>query len=81
MAEATCPTCGGPLEKGFVSTSNGSGLFWSHGSESTRLRPKDLEVLVPTGFMGTYSANVAGERCRHCETILLHLTKPGRAPP
>jgi Domain of unknown function (DUF6487) len=81
MVETKCPTCGGPLESGFVSSSNGSGLFWSHGSESTRLRPTDLEVLVPTGFMGTYSANVAGERCRKCQTIQLHLKTPGRSPP
>ncbi|MCI4351125.1 MAG: hypothetical protein L3K15_06405 [Thermoplasmata archaeon] len=73
MGDGLCSTCGGPLENGFVSTSNGSGLFWSHAAVTTRLRPKDLEVLVPTGFMGTYSANVAGERCRHCKTILLRL--------
>ena len=72
MVEGQCATCGGPLEKGFVSSSNGSGLFWSHEAATSRLRPKDLEVLVPTGFMGTYSANLAGERCRDCRTILVH---------
>ncbi|HZY69960.1 MAG TPA: PF20097 family protein [Thermoplasmata archaeon] len=67
----TCPTCGGPLEEGFVSTSNGSGLFWSKESASSRLRPNGLEVLVPTGLGGTYSANAAGLRCAHCHTITL----------
>jgi hypothetical protein len=73
MAEEVCSTCGGPLVKGFVSTTNGSGLFWSKDSRDTRLRPSGLEVLVPTGFMGTYSANVAATRCPKCETVHLHL--------
>lgn len=64
-----CPTCGGPMESGFLTTSNGSGLFWSHHSEAARLRPKDMEVLVPTGFGGTYSANLPSERCAHCRRI------------
>jgi hypothetical protein len=73
MADDRCATCGGPLESGFVSTSNGSGLFWSHEATASRLRPKGLEVLVPTGFGGTYSANLAGARCAHCQTVLLRL--------
>jgi hypothetical protein len=73
MATNACPTCAAPLEPGFVSTSNGSGLFWSHSAESSRLRPKDQEVIVPTRFGGTYSANLPGERCRACGTILLQL--------
>ncbi len=75
MAAAKCATCGGPLEEGFVATTNGSGLFWAHEATDTRLRPKGLEVLVPTGFMGTYSANVKAQRCPHCATILLRLGK------
>lgn len=75
MAAATCSACGGPLEAGFVVTTNGSGLFWSHELASARLRPKGLEVLVPTGFGGTYSANLPGERCAKCRTVLLHLPK------
>jgi hypothetical protein len=67
--ERKCPACGGDLESGFVSTSNGSGLFWSHSDQSTRLRPSGLEVLVPTGFMGMYSANLPGLMCRTCGTI------------
>jgi hypothetical protein len=73
VAEGVCSTCGGPLEKGFLSTTNGSGLFWSHDAAPARLRPAGLEVVVPTGFMGTYSANIAGERCRQCGTILLRV--------
>ncbi|MFZ0892747.1 MAG: PF20097 family protein [Thermoplasmata archaeon] len=73
MAEGVCPNCGGALEAGFVSTSNGSGLFWSLRAEERRLRPKDMEVLVPTEFGGTYSANLPGQRCRKCKTILLKL--------
>lgn len=68
---STCPTCGGPLETGFVTTSNGSGLFWSKEAVNSRLRPHGLEVLVPTGFGGTYSANAEGLRCPHCHTITL----------
>ena len=64
-----CPQCGGPLEAGYLSTSNGSGLFWSHQSEAARLRPHDMEVVVPTGFGGTYSANLASERCLSCKRI------------
>jgi Domain of unknown function (DUF6487) len=75
MAEPTCSHCGSPLESGFVSTSNGSGLFWSHSGTASRLRPNDLEVLVPTGFMGTFSASLPGTRCRACGTITL------RTPP
>jgi hypothetical protein len=73
MAEAKCATCGGPLEAGFVATSNGSGLFWTLHSEPSRFRPVGLEVLVPTGFGGTYSANLPGLRCAHCGTVLLQL--------
>jgi len=39
---------------------------------SSRLRPHDLEVLVGTGFSGTYSANLPGTRCRSCGTIELN---------
>ena len=73
MPEEKCAACGGPLEAGFVSTSNGSGLYWSHEASTSRLRPKGLEVLVPTGFLGTYSANLAGGRCPSCQTILQRL--------
>lgn len=73
MGEASCPNCGERLENGFLSTTNGSGLFWSHESAAARLRPKGLEVLVPTGFQGTYSANVEGSRCRKCGFLQLHL--------
>ncbi|HEV2519163.1 MAG TPA: PF20097 family protein [Thermoplasmata archaeon] len=73
MSETRCTNCGGSLEPGFVSTTNGSGLFWSHEANATRLRPKGLEVLVPTGFQGTYSANISGLRCPACSTILLRL--------
>jgi hypothetical protein len=75
MAESKCATCGGPLEAGFVSTTNGSGLEWAHEARTARLRPKGLEVLVPTGFGGTYSANLPGERCAKCQTILLRLDR------
>jgi len=73
MAEAKCSTCGGPLESGFVTTTNGSGLFWAREAEATRFRPKGLEVLVPTQFGVMSSANLPGDRCPHCQTILLHL--------
>ncbi|MCI4369453.1 MAG: hypothetical protein L3K09_07830 [Thermoplasmata archaeon] len=73
MGTAVCATCGGPLEDGFVSTTNGSGLEWATERSAARLRPKGLEVLVPTGFLGTYSANLPGGRCRNCSTILLRL--------
>ena len=73
MADEKCATCGGPLQSGYISTSNGSGLYWAHEAATSRLRPKGLEVLVPTGFMGTYSANMPGARCPHCQTILVRL--------
>jgi hypothetical protein len=66
-----CAKCGAELESGFLSTSNGSGLYWAHEAMATRLRPHDLEVLVGTGFSGTYSANLPGTRCRSCGTIEL----------
>jgi hypothetical protein len=78
MSDQTCAKCGGPLEDGFLATSNGSGLFWAHSGDSSRLRPKDLEVLVPTGFMGTYSANLPGQICRSCGTISLASRPPSR---
>lgn len=73
MPGGKCTVCGGPLEAGFVATTNGSGLFWSDRAASARFRPKGLEVLVGTGFGGTYSANLPGQRCLHCRTILLSL--------
>ncbi|MCI4335642.1 MAG: hypothetical protein L3K17_00370 [Thermoplasmata archaeon] len=75
MPDSTCATCGGPLEEGFVTTTNGSGLFWAREATDTRLRPTGLEVLVPTGFMGTYSANAPAGRCAACGTILLRLKR------
>lgn len=77
MAETKCAVCGGLLEMGFVSTSNGSGLYWSHEAKSARLRPKGLEVLVGTRFGGNFSANLPGGRCPACKTILLEL-EPGK---
>ena len=76
MSESHCAACGGPLESGFVATSNGSGLFWAHEAASSRFRPRGLEVLVGTGFGGTYSANLPGLRCPKCNTILLALPAP-----
>ena len=73
MGESKCATCGGPLEAGFIATSNGSGLYWTHEASPSRLRPKGLEVLVGTGFGGNYSANLPGARCVKCNTILLAL--------
>jgi len=73
MAGGKCGTCGKPMESGFLCSTNGSGLFWSRQAASSRLRPEGLEVVVPTGFGGTYSANLAGERCRSCGTLLLRL--------
>jgi len=73
MPNTTCPACGGPLEAGFVSTTNGSGLFWAKEAASSRFRPKGLEVLVPTQFGGTFSANLPGLRCAKCRTITLRL--------
>ncbi|HLN50465.1 MAG TPA: PF20097 family protein [Thermoplasmata archaeon] len=79
MPNSKCAVCGGPLEAGFVSTTNGSGLFWAQHSTAARFRPKGLEVLVGTGFGGTYSANLAGQRCVKCHTILLSLPE-GKSP-
>jgi hypothetical protein len=73
MSETNCSVCGGPLESGFVTTTNGSGLFWSREATDSRLRPKGLEVIVGTRFSGTYSANVPGARCPKCRTILVRL--------
>ncbi|MGC2788546.1 MAG: PF20097 family protein [Thermoplasmata archaeon] len=73
MSESNCTVCGKPLEAGFVTSTNGSGLFWSHDSEPSRFRPKGLEVLVPTGFGVTSSANLPGQRCANCQTILVQL--------
>lgn len=75
MAEGRCTVCGGPTEAGFVTTTNGSGLFWSREATTSRLRPKGLEVLVGTAFGGTFSANLGGVRCPACQTILLSLPK------
>lgn len=76
MSEPHCAACGGPLEAGFVATTNGSGLFWAKEASPSRFRPKGLEVLVGTGFGGTYSANLPGLRCAKCQTILLSLPAP-----
>ena len=76
MTETKCTVCGGPLEAGFVTTTNGSGLFWALEESSSRFRPKGLEVLVPTSFGISSSANLPGERCPHCQTILLRLKPP-----
>jgi hypothetical protein len=66
-----CTNCGAEAEVGFLSTSNGSGLFWSHSKAKSRLRPHDMEVVVPTEFGGTFSANLPGTRCPSCGTIAL----------
>jgi len=79
MSSAMCAVCGGPLVEGFVVTTNGSGLFWAHRSAPMRLRPKGLEVIVGTGFGGTYSANLPGRRCAQCRTILIALP-PEKTP-
>jgi hypothetical protein len=71
-----CVTCGGPVEDGYIATTNGSGILWSAEALSTRLRPYGLEVLAPTGFSGSYSANLPGLRCRSCATILVRLVPP-----
>jgi hypothetical protein len=76
MAESRCAVCGGPLEAGFVATTNGSGLYWAREAQSSRFRPKGLEVIVGTGFGGTYSANLPGLRCAQCSTILLSVPAP-----
>jgi hypothetical protein len=73
MAESKCSVCGGPLEAGFIATTNGSGLEWAQEAQTSRFRPKGLEVLVPTSFGVMSSANLPGDRCRSCQTILLHL--------
>ncbi|MFZ0829861.1 MAG: PF20097 family protein [Thermoplasmata archaeon] len=73
--EHRCATCGGPLESGYVTTTNGSGLFWAKESSDTRIRPDGLEVLVPTRFHGTYSANAQGLRCKTCNTILIRTSE------
>ena len=75
MATAKCASCGGAVEAGYVTTSNGSGLFWAHDHPEARLRPSGLEVLVGTRFGGTFSASLPGERCPACGTILLRLPK------
>jgi hypothetical protein len=75
MVDSKCGVCGAVLEPGFVVTTNGSGLLWSHEKADSRLRPTGLEVLVPTGFGGTYSANLPGLRCRACGTITLTVPK------
>jgi hypothetical protein len=76
MPENACPRCGGAMERGFLSTTAGSGLFWSHHEEAIRFRPHDLEVLVPTRFGGNSSANLPGSRCGACGTILLERGGP-----
>jgi len=73
--EHRCATCGGPLESGYVTTTNGSGLFWAKESLETRIRPEGLEVLVPTRFHATYSANAQGLRCKVCGTILMRVSE------
>ena len=73
-AGSNCPYCGKALETGFLSTTNGSGLFWSHHAEVARLRPHDLEVVVGTGFGGTYSANLPAQRCLSCKKVIAALT-------
>lgn len=75
MGAATCTACGGPTEAGYLVTSNGSGLFWAHDAPSARLRPKGLEVLVGTGFGGTFSASLTGVRCPACGTLVLRIPK------
>jgi uncharacterized protein DUF6487 len=75
MAGPNCAVCGGPLEAGFVATSNGSGLFWAKEASTSRFRPKGLEVLVGTEFGGTFSANLAALRCPRCNTVLMTLPK------
>jgi hypothetical protein len=73
--EHRCATCGGPLESGFLTTTNGSGLFWSREAAETRVRPDGLEVLVPTRFHVNSSANAQGLRCRSCNTILVRVSE------
>ena len=68
-----CPRCNGPMEEGFVVTTNGSGLYWSKEEAHRRLRPHGLEVLVPTEFGGAYSATARARRCPVCRAIDLRL--------
>ena len=75
MGATKCTSCGGPTEPGYLTTSNGSGLFWAHDAPTSRLRPKGLEVLVGTGFGGTFSASLPGVRCASCGTLRLTLPK------
>lgn len=75
MASPKCPVCDQPAQAGYLSTSNGSGLFWAHDAPSARLRPKGLEVLVGTGFGGTFSASLTGVRCPACGTLVLRIPK------
>ncbi len=75
MVAEKCPSCGGTADPGFLTTSNGSGLFWAHDAPSARPRPKGLEVLVGTGFGGTFSASLPGLHCANCGTIVLRLPK------
>jgi hypothetical protein len=75
MSAAKCGVCGGPTEAGYLTTSNGSGLFWAHDAPTSRLRPKGLEVLVGTGFGGNYSASLPAVRCAGCGTLLVRLAK------
>lgn len=74
-SESSCPYCGHDLERGFVTTSNGSGLFWAKTAETTRLRPHGLEVIVGTQFNVNFSANAPGLYCRGCGTIILKRPK------
>ena len=76
MDAVKCAVCGKAAETGYLTTSNGSGLFWAHDAPSARLRPKGLEVLVGTGFGGTYSASMPGARCGSCGSIVLAPAKP-----
>jgi len=75
MGAEKCGVCGGPADAGYLVTSNGSGLFWAHDAPTARLRPKGLEVLIGTGFGGTFSANLPGVRCAACGTLVLRLPK------
>lgn len=75
MTSAVCAHCGSPADSGFLTTTNGSGLFWAHDAPTLRLRPKGLEVLVGTGFGGSFSASLAATRCGHCGTLLVQLPK------
>jgi hypothetical protein len=71
MTPPVCANCGSPAESGFLTTTNGSGLFWAKEASSSRFRPKGLEVVVGTGYTGTYSANLPGVRCTKCGTLTL----------